>query len=111
MLAADLGGTFGWTADPVFTALLGTAGDARLRGAGDRRHPCLGQDHPYSRPGRPVRERGIHVATVEVPARRSPFIEEIVVHGRGRFDLETEADLFGARSRAPVRWAIRSAEA
>ena len=37
------------------------------------------------------RERGIHVATVEEPARHSPFIEEIVVHGKGTFDLETEA--------------------
>jgi Thymidylate kinase len=41
------------------------------------------------------RERGIHVATVEEPARHSPFIEKIVEHGRGRFDLETDADLFG----------------
>jgi hypothetical protein len=36
------------------------------------------------------RERGIHVASVEESARRGPFIEKIVVHGRGRFDLETE---------------------
>ena len=39
------------------------------------------------------RERGIHVATVEEPARHSPFIEEIVVHSKGEFDLETEVDL------------------
>ena len=31
------------------------------------------------------REQGIHVATVEEPARHSPFIEEIVVHGKGTF--------------------------
>jgi len=43
------------------------------------------------------------VATVEEPARRSPFIEKIVVHGRGRFDLETEADLFGAQLSARLR--------
>ena len=49
------------------------------------------------------RERGIHVATVEEPARHSPFIEEIVVHGRGQFDLETEADLFGAQLSAQLR--------
>lgn len=42
-------------------------------------------------------ERGIHVATVEEPARRSTFIEKIVVHGRSGFDLETEAGLFGAQ--------------
>ncbi len=38
------------------------------------------------------RERGIHVATVEEPARGSPFIEEIVVHGKGRFDVGCEAE-------------------
>ena len=46
------------------------------------------------------REQGIHVATVEEPARHSPFVEEIVVHGKGRFDLETEVDLFAAQLRA-----------
>ena len=30
------------------------------------------------------REQGIHVATVEEPARHSPFVEEIVVAGGGR---------------------------
>ena len=49
------------------------------------------------------RERGIHVATVEEPARHSPFIEEIVVHGKGTFDLETEVDLFGAMLSAQLR--------
>ena len=49
------------------------------------------------------REHGLHVATVEEPARHSPFIEDIVVHGRGRFDLETEADLFGAQLSAQLR--------
>src|SRR5262252_1677684 len=49
------------------------------------------------------RERGIHATTVEEPARHSPFIEEIVVHGRGQFDLETEADLFGAQLSAQLR--------
>lgn len=50
-----------------------------------------------------TRERGIHVATVEEPARRSPFLEKIVVHGRGRFDVNTEADLFGAQLSAQLR--------
>ena len=49
------------------------------------------------------RERGIHVTTVEEAARHSPFIEEIVVHGRGQFDLEAEADLFGAQLSAQLR--------
>ena len=49
------------------------------------------------------RERGIHVGTVEEPARHSPFIEEIVVHGKGSFDLETEVDLFAAQLSAQLR--------
>ena len=49
------------------------------------------------------REQGIHVATVEEPARNSPFIEEVVVHGKGHFDLETEVDLFGAQLSAQLR--------
>ena len=49
------------------------------------------------------RERGIHVATVEEPARGSPFIEEIVVHGKGRFDVGCEADLFAAQLSAQLR--------
>jgi predicted ATPase len=49
------------------------------------------------------RELGIHVATVEEPARHSPFIEEIVVHGKGQFDLETEVDLFAAQLSAQLR--------
>ncbi len=49
------------------------------------------------------RERGVHVTTVDEPARHSPFIEEIVVHGKGAFDLETEADLFAAQLSAQVR--------
>ena len=49
------------------------------------------------------RERGVHVATVEEPARHSPFIEEIVVHGKGEFDLETEVDLFAAQLSAQLR--------
>ena len=55
------------------------------------------------------RERGIHVATVEEPARRSPFIEEFVVHGKGGFDLACEADLFGAQMSAQLRAARQHA--
>jgi predicted ATPase len=49
------------------------------------------------------REHGVHVTMVEEPARHSPFIEEIVVHGRGTFDLETELDLFAAQLSAQLR--------
>ena len=49
------------------------------------------------------REQGIHVATVEEPARNSPFIEEIVVHGVGQFDIECEVDLFAAQLSSQLR--------
>ena len=49
------------------------------------------------------RERGIDVAAVGEPARHNPFIEEIVVHGKGQFDLETEVDLFAAHLSAQLR--------
>jgi predicted ATPase len=55
------------------------------------------------------RQRGIHVTTVAEPARNSPFIEEIVVHGKGQFDLETEADLFAAQLSAQLRAARQHA--
>ncbi|MCK9903560.1 AAA family ATPase [Frankia sp. Cpl3] len=51
------------------------------------------------------RERGVHVACVPEPARNSPFIEEIVVHGVGEFDLETEVDLFAAQLSSLLRTA------
>ncbi|MBX6357112.1 MAG: AAA family ATPase [Micromonosporaceae bacterium] len=53
------------------------------------------------------RERGVHVACVPEPARNSPFIEEIVVHGRGEFDVETEVDLFAAHLSNQLRTARR----
>ena len=37
------------------------------------------------------------------PARTSPFIEEIVIHGRGRSDLPTEVDLFAAQLMEQLR--------
>ena len=49
------------------------------------------------------REQGVHVTTVEEPARGSPFIEDVVVHGKGQFDLVTEVDLFAAQLSAQVR--------
>jgi hypothetical protein len=37
------------------------------------------------------------------PARTSPFIEEIVIHGQGGFDLATEVDLFATQLSAQLR--------
>jgi predicted ATPase len=49
------------------------------------------------------RQRGVHVACMEEVARFSPFIEEIVIHGRGTFDLATEVDLFAAQLTSQLR--------
>jgi predicted ATPase len=49
------------------------------------------------------RERGVHVACTEEVARASPFIEEIVIHDRGTFDLATEVDLFAAQLTSQLR--------
>lgn len=49
------------------------------------------------------RARGVLVEFVGEPARSSPFIEEIVIHGRGEFDLVTEVDLFAAQLSAQLR--------
>jgi predicted ATPase len=49
--------------------------------------------------------RGVHVGTVEEPARSSPYIDDIVIHRRGDFDLATEVDLFAAQLLAQTRGA------
>ncbi|MGW7517846.1 AAA family ATPase [Streptomyces sp. NPDC054796] len=50
-----------------------------------------------------LRERGIHVACTGEPAREAPFMEEIVLHGQGHFDLPAEIDLFGQQLTVPLR--------
>jgi nicotinamide riboside kinase len=40
------------------------------------------------------RERGVHANCTGEPARSSPFMEEIVLHGKGEFDLVAELDAF-----------------
>ncbi|MEO3853764.1 AAA family ATPase [Acrocarpospora sp. B8E8] len=49
------------------------------------------------------RERGVHVACTGEPARLSPFMEEIVLHDKGRFDLTAELDAFGAQLTTQLR--------
>ncbi len=49
------------------------------------------------------RAQGMLVDCVAEPARTSPFIEEIVVHGRGKFDLVAEVDLFAAQLSSQLR--------
>jgi thymidylate kinase len=47
------------------------------------------------------RARGVLVNCTGEPARTSPFIEEIVVHGKGVFDLATEVDCSRRSCRPP----------
>lgn len=49
------------------------------------------------------RARGVLVDCTGEPARTSPFIEEIVIAGRGDFDLACEVDLFAAQLSTQLR--------
>ncbi|MDG4793049.1 MULTISPECIES: AAA family ATPase [Micromonospora] len=51
------------------------------------------------------RQRGVQVDCTGEPARTSPFIEEIVIHGKGTFDLATEVDLFAQQLSMTLRTA------
>ncbi|OLF10927.1 thymidylate kinase [Actinophytocola xinjiangensis] len=51
------------------------------------------------------RRQGVNVAAMGEPARSSPFMEEIVIHGRGSFDLVAEVDVFAAHLRYQLRTA------
>ena len=48
---------------------------------------------------------GVQVATVEEPARSRPFIDDIVMRGKGDFDLVTQVDLFAAQLVGQIRHA------
>ena len=49
------------------------------------------------------REQAINVACTGEPARESPFMEAIVLHGRGEFDLAAELDLFALQLSTSLR--------
>lgn len=49
------------------------------------------------------RERGVHADCTGEPARSSPFMEEIVLHGKGGFDLVTELDTFAQQITGQLR--------
>jgi hypothetical protein len=49
------------------------------------------------------RERSVNVACTGEPARESPFMEAIVLHGKGTFDLPAELDLFALQLTTPLR--------
>ncbi|MEU6406775.1 hypothetical protein [Streptomyces sp. NPDC046985] len=50
-----------------------------------------------------LREQGVNVACTGEPARTSPFMEDIVLHGEGGFDLVAEMDLFAQHFTVPLR--------
>ncbi|MFC8428537.1 AAA family ATPase [Streptomyces sp. NPDC057253] len=52
-----------------------------------------------------LREQGTNVTCTGEPARSSPFMEEIVLHGKGNFDLPAEIDLLGQQLSIPLRTA------
>ncbi|MFF4902252.1 AAA family ATPase [Streptomyces sp. NPDC001068] len=50
-----------------------------------------------------LREQSIGVTCTGEPARTSPFMEDIVLHGTGPFDLVAELDLFAQHFTVPLR--------
>ncbi|MFF9901249.1 AAA family ATPase [Streptomyces longispororuber] len=50
-----------------------------------------------------LREQSIGVTCTGEPARTSPFMEDIVLHGQGTFDLVAELDLFAQHCTVPLR--------
>jgi predicted ATPase len=49
------------------------------------------------------RERGVHITCVDEPARTSPFMEDIVLHGQGDFDVIAELDTFAQQLTTQLR--------
>jgi predicted ATPase len=49
------------------------------------------------------REHGIHITCVDESARSSPFMEDIVLRGRGTFDIVAELDTFAAMLTSQLR--------
>ncbi|MFE4580533.1 AAA family ATPase [Streptomyces chartreusis] len=50
-----------------------------------------------------LREQSINVTCTGEPARTSPFMEDIVLNGKGNFDLVAELDLFAQHFTVPLR--------
>jgi predicted ATPase len=43
-----------------------------------------------------LRRWGVHVTTLGEPARASPFVDDVVIHNAGDFDMSLELDIFAA---------------
>jgi predicted ATPase len=50
-----------------------------------------------------LRAKGVHVGVLPEPARASPFVDDVVIHKVGDFDMLLELDLFAAQIRNCVR--------
>jgi hypothetical protein len=50
-----------------------------------------------------LREQSVNAQCTGEPARTSPFMEEIVLHDKGHFDLVAELDLFAQHFTVPLR--------
>ncbi|MFF1359602.1 hypothetical protein [Streptomyces sp. NPDC058297] len=50
-----------------------------------------------------LREQSVNVTCTGEPARVSPFMEDIVLHGEGNFDLVAELDLLAQHFTVPLR--------
>lgn len=56
-----------------------------------------------------LRGQGVHVTTLGEPARTSPFVDDVVIHQAGDFDMALELDIFAAHIMNSLR-AARSHE-
>jgi len=52
-----------------------------------------------------LRRQGVHVGLLGEPARQSPFVDDVVIHKSGDFDMLLELDLFAAQITNCVRGA------
>lgn len=52
-----------------------------------------------------LRRDGVHVGVLGEPARQSPFVDDVVIHKSGDFDMLLELDLFAAQITRCVRGA------
>lgn len=50
-----------------------------------------------------LRFEGLHVAVLPEPARSSPFVDDVVIHQAGHFDMLLELDIFAAHLTNCVR--------
>jgi predicted ATPase len=50
-----------------------------------------------------LRRAGLHVVPLPEPARASPFVDDVVIHRAGEFDMSLELDIFAAHLTSCLR--------